>query len=348
MSRKVTINDVAHQAGVSKVTVSYVLNGRSAEARISASTQAKVISTAKELGFRANAIARSLSRRRTDMIGVVFQSGSYFSAWSSFTSEVMRGVSEKCFELGYDVMLHTKGVSSEAEEAFTLADGRVDGVLILRDENDETLKTLAQSQLPVVQFFTHCKDLSVPSVDLDNRLGGRLATEHLLSEGHRRIALVCGSPHSVSSIERVAGYKQALRDFGIEPREDWIISQTDYNTDSRRILEVIKAPDAPTGLFVWSDDIAFNIMRDLRNAGVNIPQDLSVVGFDSLPNAAHSVPALTSVRQPVRTMAAKATEMLIHRIQGHILEEPQVFFSPTLDVRASTTPFIHSQRSEFS
>lgn len=338
MSRRITIDDVARYAGVSKVTVSYVLNGRSADVRISADTQLRVREAAKSLGYRANALARSLSTRRTDTLAVVFQSGSYFSAWSAFTSEVMRGVSEICFQAGYDVMLHTKAVTSPEDEAANLSDGRVDGLLVLRDEDDETLLRLIEHGVPCVQFFTHSEGLDVPSVDLDNELGGRLGTQHLIDLGHRDIAMVCGSSHSVSSSERVRGYQSALRQAGIEPRPDWIIPATHYEADMRPIVEMLSSPGAPTAVFVWSDDIALMVMRDLRMAGIRIPQDLSVVGFDSLPAAETAVPALTSVRQPVRTMAAEATRMLIQTLQGRPIATPKVCFAPILDVRASTAP----------
>jgi LacI family transcriptional regulator len=338
MSRRVTIDDVARQAGVSKVTVSYVLNGRSADARISAPTQTKVREAASTLGYRANALARSLSTQRTDTLAVVFQSGAYFSAWSAFTSEVMRGVSEVCFEAGYDLVLHTKAVSSPEDEAANLSDGRVDGVLVLRDEDDKTLLELIARRTPCVQFFTHSENLSVPSVDLDNELGGRLATQHLLGLGHRNIAMICGSARSVSSSERIRGYATALRKFGIEPRPEWIMSATDSEEDMTPILEVLTGPDHPTGVFVWSDDIALKLLRDLRNRGLRVPEDISVVGFDSLPAAETAVPALTSVRQPVRTMAAEAARMLIDALNGRPIATPKVFFEPILDIRASTAP----------
>lgn len=344
MSRRITIDDVARHAGVSRVTVSYVLNGRSSEARISAATQEKVHQVATSLGYRPNALARSLSTQRTDTLAVVFQSGSYFSAWSGFTSEVMRGVSEVCFEAGFDLMLHVKAVASPEDEAANLADGRVDGVLVLRDEDDETLTRLARRGIPCVQFFTHSEGLDVPSVDLDNELGGALATNHLLSLGHRDIAMICGSSHSVSSTERVLGYQRALREAGLAPRPDRIIPATSHETDMAPLLEVLSGPGAPTAVFVWSDDIALVLMRDLRRAGIRVPEDLSVVGFDSLPAAETAVPALTSVRQPVQTMAAEATRMLIRRVRGQAIDNPKVLFTPNLDIRASSAPLLSAPR----
>jgi LacI family transcriptional regulator len=254
----------------------------------------------------------------------------------------MRGVSEAAFEAGFDLLLHTKGVASSKEEAANLSDGRVDGVLILRDEGDPTLEHLVKRGIPCVQFFTHSEDLNVPSVDLDNELGGRLATEHLLSLGHRKIAMVCGSPHSVSSVERVAGYRGALKAAGIESRPEWLFNAGDYETDLQAFIEILQKPDAPTAVFAWSDDIALVLLRDLRAAGIRVPEDLSLVGFDSLPAAETSVPALTSVSQPVRTMAAEAARMLIHRIKGLPIDDPKVRFKPILDIRASTAPLLSS------
>src|SRR5579862_1897178 len=215
MSRRITIEDVARHAGVGKVTVSYVLNGRSKAARISEETRKRVLQVADELQYRPNAVARMLATKRSDTLAVVFQFGTYFSAWSSFTSEVMSGISEATVEEGCDLLLHTKQVRDALDEADALADGRVDGALVLRDEDDPTLVRLVEKGFNCVQFFTHSDGLDVPWVDCNNVLGGSLATEHLIALGHRKIAMVCGSLRSVSSNDRIAGFRSAMAAHGL-------------------------------------------------------------------------------------------------------------------------------------
>lgn len=336
MSRRITIEDVARHAGVGKVTVSYVLNGRSRANRISESTQERILKAAAELKYQPNAIARSLVTRRTDMLAVVFQFGAYFTTWSGFTSEVMRGIAEVTVAENFDLMLHTKHVNGAEEEARALSDGRVDGALILRDENDETLHRLLERGFPCVQFFTHNDALDIPWVDCDNVEGGRIATRHLVDLGHRKIGMVHGAKGSKSSNDRRTGYRKCLEAHGLEVRDDWSLEHIDPYREPQRVLELMTGADRPTALFVWSDDIALTIMQSLRSAGVSVPGDVSIVGFDSSIAARSSVPALTSVCQPVREMAAAATRLLVHTIRGHALEQNSILFQPSLDVREST------------
>lgn len=336
MSRRITIEDVARHAGVGKVTVSYVLNGRSKDARISEETAQRILSVAKELQYRPNAIARMLVTRRTDTLAVLFQSGSYFTAWSGFTSEVMRGISEATVEEGCDLLMHTKHMKDADEEADALADGRVDGALVLRDEHDPTFLKLIEKQFPCVQFFTHNDGLDVPWVDCDNVLGGRLATDHLISQGHKRIAMVRGAGGSVSSNDRVAGFRKSMLEAGLPVREEWMIVQSDPSGSMAEVLKIFESKDRPTAVFVWSDDVALPIMRGLRGAGLRVPQDVSIVGFDSSVAAETAEPALTSVRQPIREMAAAATHLLISIVRKRDIENRQVLIRPSLDVRSST------------
>jgi LacI family transcriptional regulator len=327
--RRITIEDVARHAGVGKVTVSYVLNGHSKHYRISEETTNRVLRVAQELQYRPNAIARSLATRRTDTLAVVFQYGSYFSTWSSFTGEVMRGIAEATVEDGCDLLLHTKHVNNSTDEAHALADGRVDGALVLRDECDPTLRELVERDFPVVQFFTHNEGLDVPWVDCDNYEGGLLATQHLIGLGHRKIAMVAGAKGSVSSNQRIAAYQASLRENGLSPFEE-------FGFDA--VLDMFRSSDRPTALFSWSDDDAITAMMHFRSMGLKVPEDVSVVGFDSSFAAATSVPPLTSVCQPIRQMAATATKMLVSIVRKREIPERQVLFQPSLDIRGSTAP----------
>jgi len=340
MAERVTILDVAKKAQVSKVTVSYVLNGHGQSQRISPVTEERVMAAARELGYRPNAIARMLARRKTDMLAVVFQSGEYFSFWSSFTSEVMKGVCDATVERGYDLMLHTKHVSHGGREADALADGRCDGALILRDHNDDTLQELIRRQLPCVQFFTRSDAANVPFVDSDNYSGGRMATRHLLELGHTNVLMVRGSDQSVSSNDRYNGYRDAMEGAGLRAHSLILESPTSPLDD---FLNLMLAPERPTAIFVWSDDVAIGCISALRSVGLTVPDDVSIVGFDSTEAAKHSNPPLTSVHQPVFEMARQAALMLIDIIEEKPLERTQVLYPLTLHTRASTAARISTR-----
>ena len=323
MQRRATIQDVAKAAGVGKVTVSYVLNGRGEEARISAPTRERVLKAAEALSYRPNAMARGLKTRRADAIAVVFQYADYFAATSSFVPELMAGVCAACVDAGLDVVLHTRRFDDPGAEAAALADGRVDGVLLLRDADDPLLPALKATGLPTVSFFSRPLGADGPYADCDNVAGGRIAAEHLLGLGHRRLGMVTGGAGSVAASDRRDGFLDAAPDsklflWPLERLADWI-------TDERI-----------TGLFVWSDDSAFEAVRLLREAGLAVPEDVSVVGFDSSPACERFSPALTSVRQPVREIAAGAVRLLTRVVAG--LPVDPMIVAPVLDVRASCAP----------
>lgn len=335
MGKRKTIEDVAKLAGVSKVTVSYVLNGHSSTARISSGTEERVLKAAEELGYRPNALARMLVTKRTDTFALVFQYANYFAASSSFITEVMRGVCEGCVESGMDLLLHTKP-TEQTSEAHALMDGRVDGVLILRDSDDPTLNELIRRQFPCVLIFSRASNGDVAYVDSDNYTGGRIATQHLLDLGHRRIGMVRGPRHSVSSNDRFSGYRDALESKGLRLDPDLIATVEGPTSDTSEFAAMMSRPDRPTALFVWSDDVAFTLLRLLGDAGLSCPDDVSVVGFDSSDACERVHPALTSVRQPVFDMARDATLLLGSLIRGEPTHRRQILYPLTLDIRGST------------
>ena len=334
--KRTTIEDVARKAGVGKVTVSYVLNGHSKVARISEGTQQRVREAADALSYRPNALARMLSNGRTDLLAVVFQRGNLFAGWSGFTAEVMRGVSTGAVELGYDLMLHTRDLERGAE-ADALADGRIDGALVLRDEGDPLVLDLAHRSLPCVRFFSRGEG-DAPFVDADNYSGGRMATRHLLELGHRRIGMVRGPQRSNSSNDRYVGHRDALEGAGVGVGPERVVSVPSATSDLEPLRRLMLAPDRPTALFCWSDEVALAALPMLREMGLRVPEDVSLVGFDSLAASERSVPALTSVRQPIFEMACQATRLLAALVRGEPVAQRQILVPLSLDVRRSTAP----------
>ncbi|CAN5371172.1 LacI family DNA-binding transcriptional regulator [soil metagenome] len=325
MQSRVTIGDVAAKAGVSKVTVSYVLNGRGADARIKPATVERVSAIAKELGYQRNAVAAMLKRKRSYAVAVAFQYADLFGGGSDFTNEVMRGVCEAAQQHDYDLMLHTRVVDSPEEEVGAFADGRVDGVLILRDGDHPTLRLLHASRVPCVSFFC----AAGPAwVDADNQAGGALAVSHLAELGHRRLLFLRGSEGSVASNERMLGAQAEAQRLGLpEPCAMAFVGE-DWRT-------VLMDKNRPTGIVAWSDDAAAEIQAFLTTKGIDCPGKVSLVGFDSLSLAERA--GITSVAQPVRQIATEAFSLLIDCIDERERCRT-VRFPVRLDIRGTTGP----------
>lgn len=331
MRKRFTIGDVARLAGVGKVTVSYVLNGRGEEYRISKETQERIHAAARELEYRPSAVARSLVSKQANAITVVFQYANYFQAGSSFVNELMRGVCEECVEADIHLILHTRSFKSVEEEADALMDGRTDGALVLRDIDDPLLPLLHKRQFPVVTFFSRPAEGDIPFIDSDNVAGGVTATNHLKSLGHRVVGMVTGSPGSVASNDRLAGYRTAM---GEDFSDELVISsfeQPDFNSHFLGWVNTQK----PTAILCWSDDCAFSCIRILQQNGIKVPDDISVMGFDSSEECDRTSPTLTSMRQPIFEIARSATRTLILATKQHPAETQQIF-PQTLDIRGST------------
>jgi LacI family transcriptional regulator len=337
MEKRNTIEDVARLAGVSKVTVSYVLNGRATEARISAGTEERVIEVARELGYRPNALAKMLLKQKTDTIAVVFQYATYFSSWSNFIAEAMHGVCEGCVETGMDLLLHTKAVNGAGSEADVISDGRVDGALVLRDVDDQTQLDLLNRKFPSVLFFTRTDDPDVPFVDADNYSGGRLAAEHLISLGHKRLGMIRGPHGSRSSTDRLHGFRSALEEASLPFDPEMVVTMETPSSNTGALIDLMNRKDRPTALFVWSDDVAFNCLRLLCELGLAVPKDVSIVGFDSTDSCDRVDPKLTSIRQPIRDMARRATILLASIVHKQPVDHLQVVFPLAIDVRGSTS-----------
>jgi LacI family transcriptional regulator len=342
MRKRFTIEDVAKLAGVGKVTVSYVLNGHATQARISPETCERVFSAAKELDYRPNAVARSLASKQANAITLVFQYSEYFSTGSSFISEAMRGVCEACVEADVNLILHTRTFANPVQEAHAIMDGRTDGALILRDDKDPVVEELSKRGFPMMLFFTRHSDPGMDFIDADNFTGGRLAASHLLDLGHKRIAMAFGPAGSVASNDRKAGYQSALNNSGIEfdARLTRMIETPTRVDDS--VIQWLRETEA-TALFCWSDDVAFSCISALKQAGYDLPNDLSIVGFDSSDACETVMPRLTSIRQPIYEMGYSAARRLIAKTRNTETPGDPSIYPLSLDIRSSTLPI--SQQS---
>jgi LacI family transcriptional regulator len=334
----ITIRDVAEKAGVSKAAVSYVLNGRETAVRIAPETRERIRAVARELDYRPSAVARALTRKRTDTVTLVMQYATIFAGWSGFTSELMRGAVDAAVALGFDLMLHTKDQSDIDHEVAALTDGRADGALLLRDRDDGLAAELTRRGFPCVFFFGQSAYPDVRCVDCDNRAGARLAVEHLAGLGHRRIAHLGGTSRSSAAAERKEGFREAVHRLGIERESPITVEVADPARDLSLIDSLLGSAERPSAVFAWSDDIALLVLKRARERGIRVPEDLSVVGFDSTGLCEHTNPPLTSVRQPVYEIAAEAFRMLAGQIRADSAPVGRLRLQPSLDIRGSTAP----------
>jgi len=231
-------------------------------------------------------------------------------------------------------------------EADALTDGRVDGALVLRDQNDPTLKDLLDRDFPTVQFFTRSDDPNAAWVDADNFAGARMAVRHLLDLGHERIGMVMGPNGSVPANDRFQGFRDALENADLPVEERYLIRAGNPKEAQDQLPAVLTQDLPPTALFVWADDVAVTCLEVARNLGIPVPQQLSIVGFDSLDICNRTVPQLTSVRQPIYQMAVEATRLVAALSRKEPTPRRQILHPLCLDLRGSTAPVSPSTHIE--
>ena len=332
--KRVTRKEVAEQAGVSVAVVSYVVNnGPRPE---SPETQDKLQKDIDELGYYPNELARSLSRRQTAVIGLIIP-----SLLNPVYAEIAQSLETVCVAEGYLVMIGGTGrdLDKEAEFARLLRAKQVDGVVALPSSSPENiLKTLQQAQIPTV-VLEH--DLPMTAcLAIDDLQGGRLATQHLLALGHRRIGMIKREPTSALSNLRVVGYHDTLIEAGLTFDPALVVEGKAGQAGGYRAMQQLLAlPQSPTAVFTHNDVLAMGAMHAIHEAGLSVPGDISVVGYDNLSSSAYLNPPLTTVKFPVAEMGRLAGQIIIELVRNEREYPAQTITLPVeLIVRASTAP----------
>jgi LacI family transcriptional regulator, galactose operon repressor len=318
-NRRATSADVARLAGVSRTTVSFVLNDR-ADARIGAATRKRVLEAADRLGYRPHASARHLAAGTTHTLALVLQRSAEQAAMDPLLPEMLRGLTESVGTLGYRVQLESLGEGSGA--VLDLVRSReVDGVIVsgprLEDPGLAGLEDPANAELPIV-IHGSLPGSGLPSIDVDNFSGARQAVEQLIGLGHQRIACICSARMGFTSAqERRAGYRSALAEAGL-PTERSLEASGDFEpaSGSQAMSDLLEREVDFSAVFVASDSLALGAIAALRAAARNVPGDVSVVGFDDIPLAAYVDPPLTTVRVPARDLGGQAGRLLIDRLNA--------------------------------
>lgn len=330
----VSIKDIARLAGVSHSTVSRALRN---SPLIPETTRGKIQQIAREQGYTASAVARSLVTRKTHAIGVVVT-----SIADPFNGDVVDGIEHIANQNGYSVLLAMSRADGEREIAVvrSFQERRVDGILIASSRVGALyLPVLAELRVPIVLINNQGGNSQVHTVAIDNVAGARLATSHLIGLGHRRIAYIGDRFGFQSDTERRDGYRQALalaglaHDVSLELEGD---GKLDGGTASASQLASSET-NRPTAVFCYNDMTALGLMAELARRGVRVPHDISVAGFDDVVFARLSQPGLTTVRQPRFELGARAMKNLL-TLMGGLLTERTVTVGGELIQRASTVP----------
>ncbi|WP_162146113.1 LacI family DNA-binding transcriptional regulator [Inquilinus limosus] len=327
--------DIARMAGVSVATVSRALAG---SPRVNEETKARIEAAVRDTGYVVNRMARGLRLQQARQVFVMVP-----NIANPFHASVLLGAEEAAVAAGFHVLIgNTAGDPARAEEhARQLLTGAVDGMLVLGGHMPETLKTPSLRQR-LVAVIEPVAAPGVPAVQIDNRAGGQAATRHLIELGHRRIGHIGGSAPATATPKRFEGYAAALAEAGIALRPELVRYGTfSIATGAEEMAELLALPEPPTAVFCGSDEIAMGAIRTIKQAGLRVPEDISIVGFDNIYFAAVYDPPLTTIDQPARRLGFEAMRLLADRLAGIAASKRGVSVPHRLIVRASTAPPRH-------
>ena len=342
MSKRVTVRDIAKVAGVSVASVSNVLNGVD---KVSEETREKIIQVMLDLDYHPNLVARSLSKRKSDMIGLLLpitdegpSSTSLLLRDNPFYGELLSGVEAKASEYGYDVLI--KGIRSGESCRDWILKRNLDGAIFLGNYSEvlsEEMQGLGK-RLVLVDCYDEGTQIH-STIGIDDENGGYLAAKHLLENGHRKIALVASNVNLDGPIRRrYLGFKKAMEEFGITQTDDLILlDELSFDGGYRIGKKLLKRNDI-TAVFAVGDVMAFGILKAMYEVGKQIPEDLSIVGFDNTKGCEYSKPALTSVDQPVYDRGRMAVEALAAAIKEENPTLTHKTLPVSLKIRNSVAP----------
>jgi LacI family transcriptional regulator len=331
---RVTILNVAAEAGVSSGTVSRVLNN---DAHVRPETRQRVLDVVQRLGFVANRQARSLAGGRSNTIGVLVP-----DLGTGYIGEIIRGIDTELGLYGLDLVLYTthRTASKEADYVTNLASGMVDGLLLVLPRNPaDYVGSLSQLKFPFVLIDHQGTGGECPAVGATNWQGAYDATEYLIKLGHMRIGFVTGSQDLGCAVDRLAGYRAALRTYHIPEDPHLIYEGTFFQPDGYAGASAfLDLPNPPTAIFASNDVMAMGAMDAVRNRGIRIPDSISVIGFDDIPQASLVRPALATVQQPLEKMGRVATQMLLDLLEHPDREIERIQLPTKLITRESCRP----------
>lgn len=303
-----TISDVAKLSGLSKTTVSRVLNNHP---YVSEDKKKKVLKAMKELGYSPNPAARRLRGQLTTTIGVIVP-----RIVNPFFSYLVNSIEQTAFTQGYQVLICQSNEDKEKELAFLnlLKTKQIDGIVMTSIENDWDIIEQYTEYGPIVLCNEYLNNPDVPIVRIDQNKGAYIGINHLIQKGHRKIAYCTGGlfDEQGKDKDRNQGFQKALKEAGIMINPKWIFVNQHTIEDGKRVIkQILEMDDRPTAVFTGSDEVAGGMMIEAKEHGLTIPDDIAIIGFDDQPIAELLDPQLTTIRQPVNQMGEKAVELII-------------------------------------
>jgi DNA-binding LacI/PurR family transcriptional regulator len=313
-----TIKDVAKASGVSSATVSYVMNGQGG---VGEETRRRVLDAVRELNYHPNAVARGLLTRRMNTLGVVFANMEDSPIMNPYFGPVLDGIVAVAKKRHQNTTLFTGDTESEVGRNVPIyCDGRCDGLLVIAPmQGTDLIGALVDRQFPFVVVSESFDHPGVSCVNIDDRESARTLVNHLLDQGHQRIAMVGGYMGARCTPLRILGYREALAAAGV-PFDERLVQPGTFHPDTAapcvEYLMSLPAASRPTALFCANDELAVASIAALHRLGFHVPSDVSVAGFDDISAAATAIPPVTTMRQPLHLLGERAVEMLLDQLDG--------------------------------
>ena len=335
--KRVTSFDVAKRSGVSRTTVSLVLNN-STDIRISPETKQRVLDAAQELGYYPDSAGRKLASGRSNTIGLVLRQSRDQVFADALLPQVVLGVGQAAELQGFQILL--KALEPEDTRGYVrlIQENHVDGIILSGpQQHDLEIVSLFREGFPII-LMGQLPGSELPFVDIDAIAGSERAVKHLIDAGHRLIGMITNAPlEYTSSQQRYTGYKNALISAGIEITDKYL-EQGDYTPASgyEAMKRILAQDPLPTAVFVASDVVAVGALKAIKEANLPIPQNISIVGFDDIPLAAYFDPSLTTIHIPSYKLGWTAAENLIKIIKGTPLEQKETLLDSDLVIRKSS------------
>ncbi|MNH78928.1 Catabolite control protein A [compost metagenome] len=324
------ILDVAAKAGVSRSTVSRVINNSE---RVDAETRKNVLQAMKDLNYQPSRVAQSLRNQKTYLIAVLVPRLS-----NPFYARLMQGIESQALAHGYHIILCNTGFDPDKEFEYLklLEHAQVDGIIITAFRSSlETVQSFKKFG-PIVLVGEYLDNDLFPTVTVDYQKAAYAATEHLLKLGHRQIGLAVGSLDSVINRDREMGYRKALADYGVPVSEDWIRASAVGLDEGRQFLRsLLSSRGLPTAVFAASDELAVGIIQEAKKQNIAVPVELAVVGFDDLPIASIVEPQLTTIAQPTEEIGVRSMSLLLDCLKGKSITERRIILETQLTIRDS-------------
>jgi LacI family transcriptional regulator len=329
-NKRITMRQIAARARVSVGTVSHVINN---SAGVREGVRKRVLDAIERLGYQPSLLARGLRRNQTTILGVIIPDIS-----NPFFPLVVRGVEDIAYQNSYRLMLCNTDNDAHKEQVYfdELRAYRMAGLIVIPSADSRLVQMASGGEIPVICLDRCPEAWKGDTVSVDNEEGAYQAVRYLLELGHRRVATITGQLHVTSAVERLKGFKRALREAGISIAPEYVQEgRFDRLSGYEKGMMLLQFSPRPTAIFAANDLVALGVLAALRELGLRCPEDVSLVGFDDQEMASFTNPALTTVAQPAYQMGARAAALLFERLHGEEVPRQQIVMKATLRVRDS-------------